>query len=192
MIIKNTKIWWNDYGLIVLLFVTFTFFFMYWLMFTRTKDKGTYNKMSVPKFLNLLASSEEKREKVLPKKRITTESKGELECRRVLEQIFKVPFPKARPDFLFNDVTGQNLELDMFNPHLKIACEYNGKQHYHFNSFMHNNSHANFHNQKYRDKIKSKICKQLGIHLIEVPYTVKHEEIEEFIISKLKNLNLIK
>ena len=191
MIVKNTKIWWNNYGLLVLLFITFTFFFMYWLMFTRTKEKGTYNRMSIPKYLDLLVS-ESSKEKVIPKRTITSESKGELECRRVLENIFKVPFPKARPDFLFNEVTGQNLELDMFNPHLKIACEYNGKQHYHFNSFMHRNSHANFHNQKYRDEIKKKVCKKLGIFLIEVPYTVKNEEIEEFIISKLKNLNLIK
>jgi hypothetical protein len=191
MIVKSTKIWWNNYGLLVLLFITFTFFFMYWLMFTRTKDKGTYNKMSVPKYLNLLIS-EESKEKVVPKRKITSESKGELECRRVLEKIYKVPFPKARPDFLFNEITGQNLELDMFNPHLKLACEYNGKQHYAFNSFMHNNSHANFHNQKYRDEIKKKVCKKLGIYLIEVPYTVKIEEIEEFMISKLKNYNLIK
>ena len=54
MIVKSTKIWWNNYGLLVLLFITFTFFFMYWLMFTRTKDKGTYNRMSVPKYFNLL------------------------------------------------------------------------------------------------------------------------------------------
>ncbi len=191
MIVKSTKIWWNNYGLLILLFSTFTFFFMYWMMYTRTKNTGTYNRMNVSKFFDLLVS-EKSRENVLPKKKITTESKGELECRRVLESIFKVPFPKARPDFLFNEVTGQNLELDMFNPHLKLACEYNGKQHYHFNSFMHNNSHSNFHNQKYRDNIKRKVCKQLGITLLEVPYTVKIDEIEEFIISKLKNYNLIK
>ena len=73
MIVKNTKIWWNNYGLLVLLFITFTFFFMYWLMFTRTKDKGTYNRMSVLN-TNLLVS-ESSKENVIPKRKITSESK---------------------------------------------------------------------------------------------------------------------
>ena len=190
MIIKTIKMWWNSYGLLILLLTTLIFFIVYWYMFTKDKEKGSYNRMSVPKYLDLLFS-EENQQKVLPKKRPTTDSKGEVECRRVFEKIFKVPFPKARPDFLFNEVTGQNLELDMFNPHLKIACEYNGKQHYHFNKWMHNNSHAKFYNQQYRDNMKRDVCKKLGIHLIEVPYTVKIPEIEEFIISKLKTLNLL-
>jgi len=57
-----------------------------------------------------------------------TSSKGETECRRVIESIFNKPFNKARPDFLRNMVTGgeYNLELDCYNNSLKIAVEYNG------------------------------------------------------------------
>ena len=187
--LKEVKSLWYNYSLVFLLFITFIIFFIYWLLHARTRESGSYNKLNIPKYINLVIGE---KEKVIPKKSPVTESKGELECRRVLENIFKVPFPKARPDFLFNKVTGHNLELDMFNPHLKIACEYNGKQHYHYNKWMHNNSQTNFHNQKYRDDIKRDVCKKLGINLLEVPYTIRHEDIEDFIISKLKTNNMIK
>jgi hypothetical protein len=39
------------------------------------------------------------------------ESKGEIECRRVLKKLFNRPFNKCRPDFLRNPVTGGNFNL---------------------------------------------------------------------------------
>ena len=44
-----------------------------------------------------------------------------------LQNRFNKPFPKSRPNFMFNSVTGENLELDMFNKELLLACEYDGK-----------------------------------------------------------------
>jgi len=86
-------------------------------------------------------------DKIQPK-----DSKGEIECRKTLESIFNKPFNKARPDFLRNPVTGNfNLELDCFNPELKLAVEYNGIQHYKFTPFFHR-THDAFLNQKYRDE----------------------------------------
>jgi len=116
-------------------------------------------------------------------------SKGELECKRVLEHIFQKPFLSVRPDFLRNNVTGgnYNLELDCFNEELKLACEYNGIQHYKFTPFFHKNNES-FLNQKYRDDMKRRICKDNNITLIEVPYYIKHHQIKDFIISKLKSL----
>ena len=115
------------------------------------------------------------------------DSKGEVECRRVLETIFKKPFNKARPDFLNNPVTGGNfnLELDCFNEELGLAVEYNGVQHYKFVPFFHKNNEA-FLNQKYRDDMKRRICKEHKIALIEVPYTVKVDDIEYFLKSEIK------
>jgi hypothetical protein len=113
------------------------------------------------------------------------DSSGEIECRRVLEKIFNKPFYKSRPDFLRNFVVGtNNLELDCFNEELRIAVEYNGQQHYKFIPYFHRTKDA-FHNQKYRDNIKAQICKERGITLIEVPYTIKKENIKSFIIQKL-------
>ena len=56
---------------------------------------------------------------------------------------------------------------------------------------MHKGSSTNFQNQQYRDIMKRDLCKKNNINLIEVPYTIKHDDIEQYIIYKLKNLNYI-
>jgi hypothetical protein len=114
-------------------------------------------------------------------------SKGENECRRALESIFNRPFYKVRPDFLKNDVTGKNLELDLYNPDLKLSVEMNGRQHYHFTPYFHKNNEA-FLNQRYRDEMKKVKCRENGVTIIEVPYSVKLENIEQFIREKCKEL----
>jgi hypothetical protein len=113
------------------------------------------------------------------------ESSGEKECRRVLETLFKKPFPNIRPDFLQNPVTGnRRLEIDCFNEELGLGIEYNGVQHYKFVPFFHKNKET-FMNQKYRDNMKRGMCKQNGIILIEVPYTVKTKDISAFLVDEL-------
>ena len=115
-----------------------------------------------------------------------TDSKGEIECRRVLENMFRRSFKKYRPDFLNNPVTGGsfNMELDCYNPELKLAVEYSGKQHYEYVPYFHKNKEA-FLNQKYRDELKRRMCKDNMITLIEVPYTVKLQDIEDYLSKKL-------
>lgn len=113
-------------------------------------------------------------------------SKGENECRRVLEKITGKKFHKVRPDFLQNPVTGNFLELDMYNDELKIAVEYNGGQHEKYNKFMHQGSMDKFRNQQYRDYIKQQLCSENDVFLIIVPHTIKIEKIENFLIEKLQ------
>ena len=112
-------------------------------------------------------------------------SKGEMECKRFLEFFFQKPFDKIRPDFLTNPITNAPLELDMYNAELNLAVEYNGSQHYTFNRMMHNNSRDRFQNQQYRDYIKRNICRDRGIDLIIVPYTVRADKIGEFLLTEL-------
>jgi hypothetical protein len=113
-------------------------------------------------------------------------SKGEKICKEFLEFIFQKDFTKVRPDFLINPITNQPLEIDCYNDELKLAIEYNGKQHYEYNKMMHQNSQHSFQNQKYRDYIKSELCKKNGITLIIVPYKIKHDEIPEYLYQQLK------
>ena len=116
----------------------------------------------------------------------TQVSFGESECKRFLEFYFKRPFYKIRPDFLLNPITNVPLELDCYNEELRLAVEYNGAQHYHFNKMMHKNSKDRFQNQQYRDYIKKTKCQEHGIDLIVVPYTIKREKLASFLLSELR------
>jgi hypothetical protein len=168
---KKFTIFWNKYGfettLISIVFIIFV------LSIFRRGKKGTWSETY---FIPVKSY----------KKSVPKESKGEKECRRVLRNLFNRPFDKARPDILRNPVTGGdfNLELDCYDPELKIAVEYNGIQHYKFSPFFHSNKEA-FQNQKYRDYMKREMCAKNGIKLIEVPYTVKIENIESYILQQL-------
>ena len=117
------------------------------------------------------------------------ESKGEGECRRILREYFNRPsgFNNNRPDFLRNTVTDaqQNLEIDCWEPSLKLGVEYSGRQHYDFVPYFHKNKEA-FMNQKYRDEMKRRMCKDNGVTLIEVPYTVKNQDIRSYLLSQLR------
>lgn len=114
------------------------------------------------------------------------DSSGEIRARQFLENYFRKPFPKSRPSFMVNHVTGSqhNLELDCFNETLRLAVEYNGAQHYKYIPFFHKNKEA-FYNQKYRDELKRIRCRELGITLIEVPYT-EEKRLEEYLREQLK------
>ena len=76
------------------------------------------------------------------------------------------------------------MELDCYNPELKLAVEYSGKQHYEYVPYFHKNKEA-FLNQKYRDELKRRMCKDNMITLIEVPYTVKIQDIRGYLTNKL-------
>lgn len=117
-------------------------------------------------------------------------STGELECRRVAERLTGLPFPKHRPTFLQNSVTNSNLELDCYCPQLRVAIEYNGRQHYEYTPYFHASRDA-FYNVRYRDEMKARLCKENNVHLIIVPYTVPIGAIEEYIYKKFKEAGII-
>lgn len=178
--INKLKLYWQEYGLETLVLISLAVIIILYF-FNRNKqgswDRSVYYTTAPPL----------KKSPPVPQT-----SKGELKCRQVLQKIFKRPFNKARPDILRNPITGgeNNLELDCYDEELKLAVEYNGVQHYKFIPFMHRNKET-FHNQKYRDYVKRNLCAENGINLIEVPYTVRNEEIEEFLIEKLTNLGYL-
>jgi hypothetical protein len=179
--IKNL---WENNGFEILVCASLVFIIIYGTYRIFTKQKGNWNKTYTMYSVNDINSINFKKNK---KRKLPKESKGEIECKRVLEKIFNKPFNKIRPHFLNNPVTGGefNLELDCYNDELKLGVEYSGKQHYEYIPFFHKNKEA-FYNQKYRDELKRRICKDNNIILIEVPYTVKIEDIEKYLLKELK------
>ncbi len=119
-----------------------------------------------------------------PVERKVKRSKGEDECVRVLENLFDRKFKRVRPSFLRSPETGRNLELDCYNEELKLAIEYNGRQHYKHPSFP-GFTEEQFKSQLQRDRFKRERCNELGIYLITVPYHIRISDIEEYIVRLL-------
>lgn len=115
-------------------------------------------------------------------------SRGEIRCREIMEKLTGEKFEKVRPSWLTNPVTQQKLELDCYCEKLKLAVEYNGEQHYKYNSYMHQNSRDRFYNQQYRDLIKKDLCDKNHVRLIVVPYDIPLSKIESYLIQKLSEL----
>jgi hypothetical protein len=118
------------------------------------------------------------------KKRGRFISRGERICKETMERIYGVLFENIRPKWLVNPETKRCLELDCYNPELKIAVEYNGEQHYKWPNFT-NQSYDQFINQVRRDALKVEMCDRYGVYLITVPYNVPFTKIPEFITSYL-------
>jgi hypothetical protein len=191
MLIQIKELWYK-YGFEITIGLCLVFLLLFGIINKLSNKKGTFSSRQ-----NILASLSNNN-KFTPKFKGNNgynhgstkdfrQSKGEVECRRVLENIFRKSFTSQRPDFLRNPVTGGtfNLELDCYNSDMKLAVEYNGVQHYKYTPYFHKNK-EHFMNQKYRDDMKRRICKEHGITLIEVPYTVNLHNINDFIIKECK------
>lgn len=113
-------------------------------------------------------------------------SLGEIETCASLERIFPgYRFQTYRPDFLRNPETGHAMEIDCYNPELRIGGEYSGMQHYIYpNRF--NKSEEEFINQVRRDQLKVILCAQNDVGLAIVPYTVPIPEIQRYIENTLQ------
>ena len=182
--ISKLKTIWEKNGFEIILGLCIAFLLIIGLYYKFTGKKGTYSNdkyfymhRKTP-FSKLQSFDQSNNKKRGPPK----VSKGELQCRNTLERLFNKPFKNQRPNWLRNPVTGGNfnLELDCYNEELKLAVEYNGIQHYKFTPYFHR-TQAHFMNQKYRDDMKRRMCKEHGVVLIEVPYNIKLEHISMFI-----------
>jgi hypothetical protein len=179
----NIRKYWKKYGYIFLLSLVFLIF-IYFIFFHKEDENNKANIQTDLALLYLLNKHKGEYKKKTPPR----ESKGELECKSVLENTFGKKFVKVRPHFMMNTETGKPLELDLYNPELKIAVEYSGEQHYRYIPYFHK-TYQHFVKQKERDELKRELCKKNGICLIEVPYNV--ENIKNFLIYELKKNNKI-
>ena len=162
---------WEEYGFEILFWVSVVVLLFIFVVNIAAGKKGTYQDHTeiIWDLLNKPANISTRGNKSSGR---GGESRGEAECRRVAEEYTGLSFPKCRPDFLKNEITGgHNLELDCFNEDLKIAIEYNGEQHYNYIPYFHKTKDT-FYNVKYRDDMKKRLCRENGVRLIVVPYNV--------------------
>ena len=121
-----------------------------------------------------------------------SKSLSEKLCREILEEYTGLPFASIRPNWLKNDVSGHNLELDGFCEDLRLAFEYQGKQHYEYIPFFHTKE-GDFERQQERDKLKLDLCKKHDIDVLIIPHTLSYQnenELRIFIKEELiKRLN---
>lgn len=111
-------------------------------------------------------------------------AKTEQYCRSIFECLFNSEFPNTRPDWLLNE-EGNKLELDGYNKNLKIAFEYNGRQHYEIVEHW-EGSDEKLQKQQEHDRIKKEECSNRGIILIVIPYTLTtKKQIRAFIYEEL-------
>lgn len=110
---------------------------------------------------------------------------GEETLRFAIETITLELFPKVRPKWLTDPVTGNPLELDGYSDALKLAFEFDGKQHDehvpHFQPGI-----ADFQNQQRKDKVKESLCEEAGVTLIRVKQDEQILRNSDVLIAKVE------
>ena len=91
---------------------------------------------------------------------------------------------KFKGCFTSADINGKErcylLPFDFYLPKYNTCIEYDGEGHY---KVIY--SQEGYERTKFTDKLKTKYCKKNGIKLIRIPYTMKTEEIEPYILKEL-------
>ena len=112
---------------------------------------------------------------------------NEEKCRFILEFFTDKKFAPNRT------ILKNGLELDGYCDDLRLAFEFNGKQHYEKHKYFHRNGQS-LEKRQGKDREKAQKCKELSIELIVIPYWIceKNEEVS-FIHKKLEEnkINII-
>lgn len=181
----NIKNYWENYGFEIVVLICFIIIIILCIYNVIFKEKGTFSlpRTYKSKQFNNINNNNVNNFEYMP--HTPNDSRLELQTKYLLENIFNLPFYKIRPNFLRNDVTGYNLEIDLYNDDLKLAVEVQGDQHYKFIPFFHRNKDS-FLMQRYRDEMKKQKCLKEGITLIEIPYKVGEKGLKDYLLKQLR------
>lgn len=108
-------------------------------------------------------------------------------CKAMFEAVFDEKFPKVRLAWLRNS-RGNRMELDGYCAKLGVAFEYHGVQHYKEKDFFHRKT--SFALRQQDDEEKRSLCASNHVILIEVPYSIQPEELQEFIYWQCSKLGI--
>lgn len=109
-------------------------------------------------------------------------------CRAYFEKIFRTRFPPTWPKWLMNS-RGHFMELDGYSKTLSLAFEFQGVQHYKSTRFFHQGDRT-VRLQRSDDARKARLCRENGVRLILVPYTLKQGQYPEFILAACRSLGI--
>ncbi len=133
-----------------------------------------------------------------PKANLPQQSKSEREMHKVMAMI--LPNDEYIIGGYYNwlmSPKNQPMQLDMFFPKLNLAFEFNGRQHYTYNSYMHKTKEA-FEYLRACDKLKARLCVEQGINLLTIKYDkditkgylIRRLQ-EEGLLDKLKAITIV-
>jgi len=143
---------------------------------TPLEETLTYSEIDVKSSAIVVAAP------VVVGRQLPKQSAGERRCQEVLERIYGRKFlTQVRIDELKNPATQRNLELDIYCPELKLACEYDGAQHDRVVPKFHPNGEADLKAQQERDALKDRLCREADIYLIRVSHKTPLSQIEDYI-----------
>lgn len=109
-------------------------------------------------------------------------------ARHTLEQLFGLPFKKARPKWLINPRTGRQLELDGFNEKIGLAFEYQGEHHYRAVKPFGMDARALAKRQEL-DNLKKALCAGHGIELLEIPHYIDPNDMPRWVSEHVTGLH---
>lgn len=118
------------------------------------------------------------------------QSKGEKQISLFLDGGKIEYIPQYRLDS--SQFTQSRINIDFYLPNYNTIIEYNGKQHYEIVDFGDKDwerATLKFERQSLRDKELREYCKNNNIKLIEIPYTVKLQDIPNYLKEKLCLIN---
>jgi hypothetical protein len=106
-------------------------------------------------------------------------SKFEAKCGEALHKVFGVKFPKVKPSWLINPLTGRRLELDFYHEELGIALEAQGAGHY--DEYAFGQGKEGLDKVVQRDNVKYDLCVENNVYLMRVPFTVPFPDIDAYV-----------